>query len=225
MTGRSTTRPAASEVTRRSRRFSILLATSDAVADRVSSGEPGMLIPAGAVVKGSLLGAFVDEIARWGAAVPPAGRRVCPFVPAALNANAVLIGSSEPTEDTDELVSWVIELIELFPLVEEAFGEDGQLVSLVLRVPFDDGVVGSEIVETAHHNVESLALDHGLLPGEFGREIRGSGTRFVDIETRRSAVGETLVLRKLLPADRKYVVGRMEWRERYERRFSRGRAT
>lgn len=222
---RSSASLAVAKMTRRPRHFSVVLAASDAVAERVSYGEPGMFIPAGAVVGGSVLSAFVDEIARWGFQIPPEGRRICPVVPTALEANAVLIGSTEPTDDPDELVGWVTELIDLFPLVEQAFGEAGQLVSLVIRVPFDDGFVGSQVVETAHHAVKSAALDRGLLPGEFGRQIRGGGTRFIDTETRRSAVGETLVLRKLLPADRKYVMDRPEWRERYERRFDRGRST
>ena len=225
MTRRPALSPGASGVTPRPRQFSILLAASDAVAERVSSVEAGMLIPAGAVVRGSLLSTFVDEVARWGSPVPPEGRRVCPTVPAALKADTVLIGSSEPTTDPDELVGWMTELIELFPMVEQAFGDDGQLVSLVVRVPFDDGLVGSKVVEVAHHAMKSEALDNGLLPGEFGRELRGGGTRFVDIETRRSAVGETLVLRKLVPADRKYVRDRTEWRERYERQFGQGRST
>lgn len=207
------------------RRFSILLSASDDLAKRVSAGEPGMLIPAVDVVPGSVLTPFVEEIARWGLPARPGAKRICPFVPAALKANAVLIGSTEATEDTTELVRWVIELIGLFPLVEQAFGEQGQLVSLVVRVPFDDGILGSRLVEAAHHMVKSTALEHGLLPGEFGRGLAGGGTRFPEVETRRSQVGETLVVRKLLPVDGKYVIDRPEWVSRFEQRFNQEAST
>lgn len=198
--------------------WSVLLHASSAEAERVAGGAPYILAPADTMNPSSVLGQVVHECAtRWGATPDGEAVPICPHLHASLNKRAVWIGSVPPMPDPLALKKAFVPLLDLFGLLETVSGT--RLTSVVVVVPFAEPSSGSAIVEAAHREIKSLAMERGLLPGEFGRTLAGPGSRYAHIATRKSEVCEYLALRRLLRQDRKYCENEPKWLARYEAMF------
>jgi len=187
--------------------ITICVTASPKFAAHVAAGNvPDVLVPAGMIPASSPLGALVADLDRYREPSMPGGKRICPRLEQARVDDTVLIGMTTTPADAPELADTWRSLVRSFPTAQRCVGGDPHLVSLVLVVPFADPVAGSALVDEAHALVKPFAISHGTLPGEFGRELSGAGTRFPHVETRRSIAAEYIVVRALLVgADAKYI--------------------
>jgi hypothetical protein len=187
--------------------ITMCITASSALAAAVGAGDLlDVLVPASTLPPASFAGRVVADFDRYIKPDMPGGMRICPRLLAARAADVVLVGVTPTPRKASELADTWRGLIRMFPKVEQACGTDGALASLVLVVPFVDPVKGSKLVEAAHRMVKTSAIENGTLPGEFGRDLRGFGTRFGHVETRRSTSAEYIVVRRLLEgADLKYM--------------------
>jgi hypothetical protein len=165
-----------------------------------------MLVPSSAVLPDSPLGALVDECRRWGSPAPGERMKICPRLPASLAANATFLGAVPPEPETPErLAAQLMPALEAFGRLRAHLGSAGHLASIVVWVPCADAEHGSSVVEAAHRMIKSAALRSRMIPGEFGRCLHGGGTRFPEVATRQSLVGEYIAVRELLAVDGKYM--------------------
>jgi len=208
--------------------LTVCITADPAVARAVGFGElTNTLVPASAIPVDAPMRYLIWDYSRFGIRDMPGEHVICQFVPKAEEADVIFVGSMPSPDGVDDLVEKMRAAIGVFPNVQRANGEDGQLTSLVVGVPFDDPVSGSRMIEAAHHLVKPEAVAHGTMVGEFGRELSGPGTRFEHIETRRSMYQEFFVVRALLVGpDSKYMTGHPAAQAAYDfRRGNIGRPT
>jgi hypothetical protein len=200
--------------------WSVLLHASPIESARVSAGVPYTLVSANGLRAASLLGRVVGECEhRWGSTPPGGHVPICPHIRASLQRRAVWVGCVEPMPDPASLSQAVLPILDLFDGLEAISGKT--LTSVVIVVPYVDPVAGSAIVESTQRAIKSAALQCALLPGEFGRKLDGPGSRYPDIATRKSEVGEYLAIRRVLRQDRKYCEREPLWLDQFEAIFGR----
>jgi hypothetical protein len=150
------------------------------------------------------------------------GRRgpVCPFVPAALDADAVRF-SVHPEldgQDRHQLKAVVIEELELFRKTAPPPTRSG--LSLVSRIVVLPNLRASywAALDQVYDDLKNTAVQHGLMIGQFHPACDEPAIRNLAFPVSRAPVA-LLAIRRMAPHDILFLHTRPEWFAAYQQRF------
>ncbi len=110
------------------------------------------------------------------------------------------------------------EMIERFVALPPLTGADAQLRTLVVVFVDVDPRDAARVVIAAHHDLKNRCTERGLMVGEFAPGYRLPSTRNASVNV-GEAPAPVLVLRHMLPSDRRFLKGEDQWLAAWAVRF------
>jgi SAM-dependent methyltransferase len=146
------------------------------------------------------------------------GRRVCPFVPPALERGtlsyALVSGCPSAADVVGAMETVVDRFLDLPPLA----GPEAQLKTLVAVFVDVDATAAEQVVIAAHGELKDRCTKRGLMVGEFAPGYVLPSTRHPDVNV-GDAPAPVLALRYMLPSDRRFLVDEDRWLAAWAARF------
>jgi hypothetical protein len=157
------------------------------------------------------------------------GRRgpVCPFVPPALDADAVRFSFHYEIDRDPNRIRAVLrdELLQFRDTAEPPASSGTSLASLLVVLPNTDPA-GWAAIDQAYGDLKDVAVEHGLMIGQFHPKCMTSAVRNPSLLVSRSPI-PLVAIRHMAPHDILFLHQRREWFDAYRKRFtghvSRGR--
>jgi hypothetical protein len=167
-------------------------------ADRATSAEGGI--------------AAVDEWLRTviGEHHPLLERRICPFVPPALERGTLSYAAVRGCRSPADVVAAMEELGERFLDLPPLAGPDAQLKTLVAVFVDIDAEGAEPLVIAAHPELKDRWTERGLMVGEVAPGYVLPSTRRPELNV-GEAPAPVLALRYMLPSDRRFLLGADRW--------------
>ncbi|WP_369145030.1 DUF6875 domain-containing protein [Streptomyces sp. R44] len=145
---------------------------------------------------------------------------VCPFVPPALNDQAVQfhfrydVDGSTTTGITEALTE---ELVD-FALTMEPQPKSGASLECRLVVMPHTGPDGWQRLDDAYESLKNLAVEAGLMIGQFHPNCDERAVRNTGFRVSVAPIG-LLAMRRMAPHDVLFLTGRRDWFEKYDTTF------
>ena len=192
------------------------------VPSRTSTGTPEIrVIPASDAREGEYEAvARVDAWVRHviGAHHSILERRVCPFVPPALERETLWYAAVSGCRSIADVVRTMETVVDLFFDMQPLAGAEAQLKTIVAVFLDIDAAAAEEIVIAAHSELKDRCTKRGLMVGEFAPGYWLPSTRHADVNV-GDAPAPVLALRYMLPSDRRFLLGEDRWLARWAARF------
>jgi L-tyrosine C(3)-methyltransferase len=172
-------------------------------------------------------GGVVAEIDAWVRAVigqhhPLLGRRICPFVPLALEQGSLSYAGARGCRSPADVVVVMEELVARFPGLPPLAGPEAQLKTLVAVFVDVEAADAERVVIAAHRELKDRCTERGLMVGEFAPGYLLPSTRCPELNV-GEAPAPVLALRYMLPSDRRFLLGADRWLAAWAARFGAGR--
>lgn len=182
----------------------------------------------GVVVRADALGTpttsgTVTAVDAWirrvvGARHPLLARVVCPFVSPALERRTLYYAPVDGCRSSEDVVAVMDVLVERFVALPPLIGSDTRLRTLVAIFVDVGASDGERIVIGAHRELKDRSTERGLMVGEFAPGYRLASTRDARVNVGESPV-PVLVLRHMLPSDRRFLAAEDRWVAAWAKRF------
>lgn len=166
-------------------------------------------------------------VVRWlreyvGKPSPDIGRTgpVCPFVPPALDDNAMRFSFHYQQDclDTGRLRDLLVEELRHFDETAALPGKAGTSLASLLVVFPDAGAPGWAAIDEVYPAMKEFAVDNGLMVGQFHPNCDERAVRNPLFPVSRSPIG-LLAVRRLAPHDVLFLHSDKRWFDVYEQRF------
>jgi hypothetical protein len=145
-------------------------------------------------------------------------RRICPFVPPALEQGTLSYAAVRGCRSPADVVAAMDEVVERFLEGSPLAGPEAQLKTLV-AVFVDVGAADAErVVIAAHRELKDRCTERGLMVGEFAPGYVLPSTRRPELNV-GEAPAPVLALRYMLPSDRRFLLGADHWLASWAARF------
>lgn len=153
---------------------------------------------------------------------PQMGRRgpVCPFVPAALDADAVRFSFHYEIDRNPDRIRAVLltELLEFRDTSEPPGSSGTSLASLLVVFPDTDST-GWAAIDQVYGDLKDLAVEHALMIGQFHPTCDEGAVRNPAFPVSRSPI-PLVAVRHMAPHDILFLHQRREWFDAYRERFA-----
>ena len=165
----------------------------------------------------------VAEIDAWVRAVigqhhPLLERRICPFVPPALEQGKLSYAVARGCRSPADVVVVTEELVERFLKLPPLAGPKAQLKTLVAVFVDVEAADAERVVIAAHRELKDRCTERGLMVGEFAPGYLLPWTRCPELNV-GEAPAPVLALRYMLPSDRRFLLGADRWLAAWAARF------
>lgn len=145
---------------------------------------------------------------------------VCPFVPAALNDNAIRFSFYYGISgtDPDEVRSLIVDELREFDRSAAPAGRSGTSLASLLVVLPDTGREGWQVMDEVYADLKAFAVRTGLMVGQFHPECAERAVRNPVYPVSRSPIG-LFAARRMAPHDVLFLHDDPHWFGLYQQRF------
>jgi CRP-like cAMP-binding protein/SAM-dependent methyltransferase len=145
-------------------------------------------------------------------------RRICPFVPPALERGTLSYVAVRGCRSPADVVAAMEQLVERFLELPPLAGLEAQLKTLVAVFVDVDAADAGRVVIAAHRELKDRCTERGLMVGEFAPGYVLPSTRRPELNV-GEAPAPVLALRYMLPSDRRFLLGADRWLAAWAARF------